>query len=142
MISQNICSLRKRLRLSGRASDCGIDWGGLALRSIPHGTLDPSLLQIELLRGFTKFIWDSLLGRLVTILGETIRVFLVFFLFSFFSASEISVSPDPEETEHRRGRHHSVNSFIEDTNPEEPLLSSNNQVTSYNSFKNSVSMPV
>ena len=64
------------------------------------------------------------------------------FLFSFFSASEISVSPDPEETEHRRGRHHSVNSFIEDTNPEEPLLSSNNQVTSYNSFKNSVSMPV
>ena len=80
-------------------------------------------------------------GRLVTILGETIQEFL-FFLFSFFSASETSVAPDPDETEHRRERHHSVNSFIEDTNPEEPLLSSNNQVTSYNSFKNSVSIPV
>lgn len=54
-------------------------------------------------------------------------------------ASEISVA---DETKHRRERCHSVNSFTEDPNPEEPLLSSSTQVTSYNSFKKSVSMPV
>jgi len=62
-------------------------------------------------------------------------------LFSFFSASEISVAPD--ETEHPRERNHSADSFSDlyysATNPEEPLLSNSIQVTSYNSFKNSVS---
>ena len=53
MISQNICSLRKRLGPSGHASDCGIVWGDAIAKkqshNPPHGTLDPSLFQSKLL---------------------------------------------------------------------------------------------
>lgn len=53
MISQNICSLWKRLGPSGPRSDCGIVWGDAIAKkqshSPPHGTLDPSLFQSELL---------------------------------------------------------------------------------------------